>query len=129
MTTNQGNTMNIDNLTYGELKQIAVLFASASQATNAPTDPFVGKYVICRCYSAGVHAGVLVSQVGDVAVLKDSRRLWSWTAKEGTALSGVAQNGIKKEKSKVDTLNPLIRLTGVIETIPTTAAAQESING
>jgi hypothetical protein len=88
----------------------------------------IGQYVICRCYSAGVHAGVLVSQVGDVAVLKDSRRLWSWTAKEGVALSGVAQHGIKKEKSKVDILNPLIRLTGVIETIPTSREAMESIN-
>ena len=127
MTTNQGNTMNIDNLTYGELKQIATLFNSVQQAPQA--DPTVGKYVICRCYSAGVHAGVLVSQAGDVAVLKDSRRLWSWTAKEGVALSGVAQHGIKKDKSKVDTLNPLIRLTGVIETIPASQAAQESING
>jgi len=127
MTTKQGNTMNIDNLTYGELKQIAALFNSAQQAPQP--DPMVGKYVICRCYSAGVHAGVLVSQAGDVAVLKDSRRLWSWTAKEGVALSGVAQHGIKKDKSKVDTLNPLIRLTGVIETIPASQAAQESING
>ena len=119
--------MNIDNLTYGELKQIAAIF-SAVQPAQQP-DPMVGQYVICRCYSAGVHAGVLVSQVGDVVVLKDSRRLWSWTAKDGIALSGVAQNGIKKDKSKVDTLNPLIRLTGVIETIPTSLAAQESING
>ena len=126
MTTNQRNT-NIDDLTYGELKQIAALFNSVQQAPQP--DPMVGKYVICRCYSAGVHAGVLVSQVGDVAVLKDSRRLWSWTAKEGVALSGVAQHGIKKDKSKVDTLNPLIRLTGVIETIPASQAAQESING
>lgn len=120
--------MNIDNLTFGELKQIAALFNAAQPAAQT-IDPMVGQYVICRCYSAGVHAGVLVSQVGDVAVLKDSRRLWSWTAKAGIALSGVAQNGIQKEKSKVDTLNPLIRLTGVIETIPASAAAQESING
>ena len=115
--------MNIDILTYGELKQIASLFQTVQQP-----DPMIGQYVICRCYSAGVHAGVLVSQVGDVAVLKDSRRLWSWTAKEGVALSGVAQHGIKKEKSKVDILNPLIRLTGVIETIPTSREAMESIN-
>lgn len=128
MTTNQGTTMNIDNLTFGELKQIAALFNAAQPAAQT-IDPMVGQYVICRCYSAGVHAGVLVSQVGDVAVLKDSRRLWSWTAKAGIALSGVAQNGIQKEKSKVDTLNPLIRLTGVIETIQASDAAQESING
>lgn len=119
--------MNIDDLTYGELKQIAALFSSAQQAQQP--DPMVGRYVICRCYAAGVHAGVLVSQDGDVAVLKDSHRLWSWTAKEGIALSGVAQNGIKRDKSKIDTLNPLIRLTGVIETILASRVAMESING
>jgi len=34
-------------------------------------DILAGKYVICRCNSAGVHAGELVSQEGDVALLKD----------------------------------------------------------
>lgn len=117
---------NIDNLTYGELKQIAALF----QATNsAPTaaHPFVGKYVICRCYSAGVHAGELVSQQGDEVVLRNSRRLWSWTAKAGVALSGLAINGLKS--GKIDTLLPELFLTGVIETIPCSEAAKESING
>ena len=90
--------------------------------------PFVGRHVICRCYSAGVHAGILVSQTGDQAVLKDSRRLWYWKAKSGIALSGVAMSGIKRD-SKVDTMLPEIALTGVIETIPTSAEAQESING
>jgi len=130
MTTNQGNIMNIDNLTFGELKAIAALF-NATQTPQTPQtpDPMVGQYVICRCHSAGVHAGTLVSQTGDVVVLKDSRRLWSWTANEGVALSGVAQHGIKASKSRTDSLNPQIRLTGVIETIPATEKAKESING
>lgn len=89
--------------------------------------PFVGKHVILRCYSAGVHAGILVSQTGNQAVLKDSRRLWSWKAKSGVALSGLSQHGL--ESGKVDTLLPEIALTGVIETIPTSEAARESING
>lgn len=116
---------NIDNLTFGELKQIAAMFGQQN-AAPAP-HPFVGRYVICRCYSAGVHAGVLVSQTGDQAVLRDSRRLWSWTAKEGIALSGVAQHGIKG--GKLDVVNPEIALTGVIETIPASAASEASIRG
>ncbi len=81
------------------------------------SEQFIGKYVLCRCYSAGVHCGELVSIDGDVAVLKDSRRLWYWKVKgNGVALSGVAQNGLHND-SKVDEINPLIRLTGVIETI------------
>ena len=90
--------------------------------------PFVGKYVICRCYSAGVHAGVLVAQTGDQAILKDSRRLWSWKANDGIALSGVAQHGIKTNECKVDVTNPVIYLTGVCELIPCTKKAKESIN-
>ena len=94
---------------------------------TATTNPFIGAYCIARCYAAGVHAGEVVSIDGENVVLKDSRRLWSWKAKDGVALSGVAQNGIKD--SKIDVVNPLIYLTGVCELIPTTQNAQDSIHG
>lgn len=120
--------LNIDEISYGELKRIADMFQGVPQATTGQPHPFVGKYVIARCYAAGVHAGTVVSVDGDSVILKDSRRLWSWKAKDGIALSGVAQNGIKSD-SKVDTLNPEIYLSGVCELIPATKAAIESING
>lgn len=119
--------MNIDQLTFGELKQIAAMFqATSSVPTSSAAHPFVGKYVICRCYSAGVHAGELVSQSGDQAVLKNSRRLWSWTANCGIALSGLAVTGLKS--GKIDTVLPELALTGVIETIPCSEVAEASIN-
>jgi hypothetical protein len=118
--------MNIDSLTFGELKQIAAMF-QASNSAPTTAHPFIGKYVICRCYSAGVHAGELVSQNGDQAVLKNSRRLWSWVANGGVALSGLAVTGLKS--GKIDMVLPEIALTGVIETIPCTLVAEESING
>ncbi len=105
--------MDIDSLTIGEARRIAELFGKvASPSTKLHS--FVGKYVICRCDRAGVHAGTLVSQSGDEAVLKNSRRLWSWDANSGVALSGVAANVLKSGKvdSPVD-----IALTGVLETI------------
>ena len=117
----------IDNLTFGELKQIAAMFAGQQPTAPAP-HPFVGKYVIARCYAAGVHAGEVVSVDGENATLKNSRRLWAWKAEDGIALSGVAQHGINLPASKIDTQNPLIYLTGVCELIPCSAAAQESIN-
>lgn len=89
--------------------------------------PFIGKYVIARCYAAGVHAGEVVSVDGENVILKNSRRLWNWEAQDGIALSGVAQHGIKPG-CKIDTLNPVIYLTGVCELIPTTDKARESIN-
>ena len=118
--------MNIDNLTFGELKQIAAMFAGQQQAKQE--HPFAGQYVIARCYSAGVHAGEVVSADGENVILKDSVRIWSWKAKDGIALSGVAQNGIDAKSCKIDTKNPLIYLTGVCELIPCTRAAKESIN-
>lgn len=121
--------MNIDNLTYGELKQIAAMFRGQTpQLPTAENHPFVGKYVIARCYSAGVHAGEVVSVDGENVILKDSRRLWQWKAKEGIALSGVAQSGIKSD-SKIDTINPLIFLTGVCELIVCSDVSRASING
>ena len=118
--------IDIDSFTLGQLKQIAAMFGAAKQESKP--HPFIGKYVIARCYSAGVHAGEVISVDGESVILKDSRRLWSWKAKDGVALSGVAQNGLKSE-GKVDTLNPEIALTGVCELIPCSAKARESIDG
>jgi len=121
--------MNIDNFTLGELKQIAAIVNSqiAQPAASTAHHPFVGKYVIARCYSAGVHAGFVKHAEGDQVILADSRRLWSWKAKEGIALSGVAQTGVQSG-CKIDVVNPEIYLTGVCELIPCSVVAQESIN-
>jgi hypothetical protein len=107
--------MNIDQLTIGEAKELACLFG-ASQG-GCKQHPFIGKYVIARCYAAGVHAGEVVSVDGENVILKNSKRLWSWKAKDGVALSGVAQTGLQSG-CKVDVENPEIFLTGVCELIP-----------
>lgn len=118
-------SVDITSITIGEALELRRLLAGVSE--NAGPHPFVGKYCIARCYSAGVHAGEVVSVDGDKVVLRDSRRLWSWKAKSGVALSGVAQTGIQPG-CKIDVVNPEIYLTGVIELIPTTVVAKESIN-
>ena len=119
--------MNIEDLTIKQARELAALFSTPGEAPKT-AHPFVGKYVIARCYSAGVHAGTVASVDGENVVLTGSRRLWSWNAKDGVALSGVAQNGIK-DGCKIDTLNPEIYLTGVCELIPTSAAVEAQIHG
>lgn len=123
--------MNINDLTIGQARELVALFGASSNpaapSAQAP-HPFVGKYVIARCYSAGVHAGEVVAVDGENVTLKDSRRLWSWNAKEGVALSGVAQHGLKTG-GKVDVVNPQIYLTGVCELIPVAAGVREIIHG
>jgi hypothetical protein len=63
--------MNIDSLTIGQVRELTAML----NGSVAKTSPFVGRYVIIRTYSAGVHAGELVSQDGDIVVLKGARRL------------------------------------------------------
>ena len=121
--------MNINEITIGEAKQIAAMFQGMALTPSMPISqhPMVGKFCIARCVSAGVHAGEVVSVDGENVILKDSTRLWSWKAKDGLALSGVAQHGIKTSESMRDAVNPIIYITGVCELIPCTEAAKESI--
>lgn len=118
--------MDINNLTFGQIKELTNLIRIDD--TRNKNHRMIGKYCIARCYSAGVHAGEVVEVDGENIVLINSRRLWSWRANDGVALSGVAQNGLDKSKSKVDALNPEIYLTGVCELIPCSSKAKESIN-
>ena len=120
--------MNIDQMTYGELKQIAALFSSANNVQQPkPNHPYIGKFCIARCYEAGVHAGFVESVDAENVILTDSVRLWQWKAADGIALSGVAQNGIKKENCKFDSVNPTIYLTGVCELIPCSEKSAKDI--
>lgn len=123
--------MNYEDLTLKQIREIAALAGIVGAAQSVPTapHPFIGKYVIARCYSAGVHAGEVVSVDGENVILKDSRRLWSWKAQDGLALSGVAQHGLKSGSSKLDVVNPEIYLAGVCELIPVATGIKESIHG
>jgi ferredoxin-fold anticodon binding domain-containing protein len=116
--------MNIEDLTLKQIKEITSLNLFAESKNKA--HPFVGKYCIARCYSAGVHAGYVSEVDGDKAILTNSRRLHSWKG-TGVALSGVA-NGELLSGQRVDTINPEIYLTGVIELIPCTEKSRVSIH-
>jgi hypothetical protein len=123
--------MNLNDLTIGQARELVNLFNAQPSATAGYNiaSPMIGKYVIARCYSAGVHAGTVEAVDGENVVLRDSRRLWSWKANDGVALSGVAQYGLKKGSSKVDVVNPSIYLTGVCELIPVADGIKDSIHG
>lgn len=122
----KGNTMNIDNLTIKECREIAKMFGHA-----APSTPYdngmIGKYVIVRCRDAGVHAGVLESHNGRECVLSQSRRLWYWKPADNKSfLSGVAVAGLHKD-SKIGVCLEMIHLTETCEIIACTNEAESSI--
>ena len=88
----------------------------------------IGKYVIVRTYSAGVHFGIAKKIKGTNVTLKKSRRLWEWRG--AFTCSGLAKTGpTKPEQCKFSCENKKILLTQAIEVIPCTEKAIEVIIG
>lgn len=122
--------MNIDSLTFGELKQIAAMF----QASNAAPQPvstlnsMIGQKCIIRTYSAGVWFGVVSEKAGNEVIVVNARRMWRWHAAESISLSAVAIHGIKEKQSKIAEAVGSVWLEAV-ELIPCTDKAIASIEG
>ncbi len=119
--------MDLDSLTYGEIKKLQALFGNAPQPTFA--DPHIGQYVIVRTYSAGVFAGTLKQRLGKKVLLENCRRLWRWqTANNGVSLSEVAVYGINPTNSKICCVEPTKEVED-IEISPCSAISRKSIEG
>ena len=116
--------MNIEDLTIKQARELAMLFATQTIPT-APLSqsPMLGRHVIARTFTAGVHIGTVKSHNGEEVVLTDARRLWKW---EGAfTLSEVAKTGVAKG-SRIAVTLPEILLTNVNELIPTTEVARKT---
>lgn len=85
----------------------------------------IGKYVVVRTYSAGVHVGTLAAHAGTEVTLSGARRIWYW--KGANTLHEIALRGVDKKASKVSEPVESITLTEAIEIIPTTAEAAENL--
>jgi hypothetical protein len=77
----------------------------------------IGKKVMIRTYSAGVHFGTLASKNGKEVVLKDAHRVYSWV--NACSLSQLAAQGSKNKNAdnKISMAVPEIILTEAIEII------------
>jgi len=98
--------MNIDNMTFGELKQISAMFSQPQNNTGL-TDSLTGKMVIVRSRNEGVNFGEVIDADDTGIILKNAIRIWyhkpknknmSWY--EGVAVSGLS------ECSKISTAVP-----------------------
>lgn len=121
--------MNIDDLTIGQVKQLMALVGSNGvSAKTESLSSMVGKKCIIRTYSAGVHFGEISEKSGNEVIVKNSRRLWQWKAKESISLSSVAVHGIDESGSKIcESVNSI--WLEAIELIPCSDAAIKSIEG
>ena len=112
-----------------QLKELLALLGETEnkeqKKTNTIAESLIGKRMLVRTYSAGVHIGTIISvnpeNICEV-VLKDALRLWKWEG-GGLSLSVVASEGIKGGR-----LNKTseVTLTNAIEFIPTTEQAEKS---
>lgn len=76
--------------------------------------------VLVRTYSAGVHFGALASRDGKEIVLKDARRIWSWSG--ANTLHEIAVRGVEAGSRVSEPVSSIV-LTEAIEVIEMTAAA------
>jgi hypothetical protein len=85
-------------------------------------------YVIVRCDRAGVFFGYLETTdlANGIVKMKQARRLWYWSG--AASLSQLAVDGISKpSECKFPVELEYIQLTGVLEVIPCTEKAVDSI--
>jgi len=86
------------------------------------------KIVLVRTRSAGVHFGTLFYHKGKEVILKNTRRIWSWSG--AASLSQMALEGVKNpSQCKFSVTLPEITLTEAIEIIPCSKNAIFSIKG
>lgn len=89
---------------------------------------FEGKYFIVRCDRASVFAGEIVEQNGQEVVMRNARRIWSWSG--AATLSQMAIDGVKyPDRCKFSMTVDEIVLLDAIEIIPCTEKAENCIKG
>lgn len=116
--------MNINELTIGQAKELASIFATEKPA--AGLNGMIGESVIIRTYSAGCWFGTLDQKAGNEVILKDARRMWRWKAARGISLSACAIYGISQSESKIVEPVKAVWLEA-IEIIPCSKDAATSI--
>lgn len=75
----------------------------------------IGKRVLIRAGSAGVHFGTMEERSGQEVRLSNARRLWNWTG--ALSLSEVASKGVDIKNSKISEAVEEIILPTAVEII------------
>lgn len=114
--------MNLDDLTLGQIKHLQSLLGQQQQ------HPAIGRRVIIRTYSAGVHYGTLRCVNGEQVIIEDCIRIWKWAG--AFTLSELATFGPKKKgECKFSQRTSQITLTAIeiLLCSPTAIAEIESV--
>ena len=118
--------MNIDTITINGEEWVRKSSIPPAQTMAANVDGL--KYCIVRTHSAGVFAGYVKERKGTEATVLNARRIWYWNG--AASLSELAMHGVSRPQNcKFPCEVTEVILTEVIEVIPATEKARESING
>ena len=85
----------------------------------------IGKFVIVRTRSAGVHCGTLTNFRGTVTVLTNARRIWRWRG--ANTLHELSLGGAETTWTRISEPVEEITLTESIEVIPCTEKAKKNL--
>ena len=86
------------------------------------------QFCIIRCRDAGVFFAKVKERNGDEAILAECRRIWYWQG--AASISQLAMEGVSDPRlCKFTVIVPEMTVLGVIEIIPCTDAAVNSIQG
>jgi hypothetical protein len=116
------------------MKVLEMLLNSNSENAEGNTQPeskktleqmHVGKYVLIRTYSAGVHFGRLIRREGKEVLIDEARRIWSWDG--AFTLSKISIDGVGSGKLSTKT-NGFIA-TETIEILPLSEKAKLNLYG
>ena len=103
--------MNIDDLTYGQLKQIAAMFAGQTSATIAPVTSHEPRPVIVCTDKRGVVFGYCTDTSARPITLTNARMALYWSSDVG-GVFGLGEKGPTKN-CKISAVLPEIVLEGV----------------
>lgn len=85
----------------------------------------IGKFVVVRTYSAGVHCGFLRCIHETSGELTEARRIHRWRG--ANTLHEISLTGVDKDYSRISEPVEHILLTQIIEVIPTTEEAENNL--
>ena len=125
--------MNINELTIGQVKEIAGIAANlstvTSSAANAPQNPqfTIGQKVIVRSRDAGVLFGEYAGNDGSTIHLTTAIQMWKWFAAKGITLLDVATYGVKKSECKFSTAQAKLTVFNACALIEVTDEATKSL--
>jgi len=116
--------MELDQLTLGQVKQLQGILG-AQQGNDHHPD--IGRKVIVRTYSAGVHYGTLISKKGKEVIVGEAIRIYYWDG--ACSLSQLAVDGTKSPDNCKFAVPVEQNTMEFVEIIPCSAKAQKSIEG